>query len=34
MNTLAAYAAYLGELFWPARLAVLYPHPHGGLPPG
>jgi tetratricopeptide (TPR) repeat protein len=33
MNTLAAYTAYLGELFWPARLALLYPHPHDGLPP-
>jgi tetratricopeptide (TPR) repeat protein len=31
MNTAAAYAAYLGELFWPTKLAVLYPHPHGGL---
>jgi tetratricopeptide (TPR) repeat protein len=33
MNTAAAYAAYLGELVWPVRLAVLYPHPHGGLAP-
>ena len=31
MNTLVAYAAYLGELVWPAEVGVLYPHPHGGL---
>ncbi|HEY6839419.1 MAG TPA: tetratricopeptide repeat protein, partial [Geobacteraceae bacterium] len=25
MNAFAAYATYLGKLFWPAKLAVLYP---------
>ena len=24
---LVAYVAYLGDLFWPVGLAVLYPHP-------
>ena len=23
---------YLGQMFWPAGLAVFYPYPHGGLP--
>ncbi len=31
-NTVVAYAAYLGELVWPAKLALLYPHPHEALP--
>ena len=26
-NGLVAYAAYIGKMFWPARLAVLYPFP-------
>lgn len=26
-NALVAYARYLGKTFWPADLAVLYPHP-------
>lgn len=26
-NALVSYARYLGKLFWPADLAVLYPHP-------
>ncbi len=26
-NALTAYAAYLGKMLWPARLAVFYPHP-------
>jgi tetratricopeptide (TPR) repeat protein len=26
-NALLAYVAYLGKMFWPARLAVHYPHP-------
>ena len=26
-NALVAYLAYLGQFLWPARLAVLYPHP-------
>ncbi len=30
-NALLAYAQYLGKLFWPTRLAVLYPH--SGEPP-
>jgi Flp pilus assembly protein TadD len=28
-NVLIAYAAYLGEMMWPSKLAVLYPLPHG-----
>jgi len=28
-NAALAYVAYLGQLFWPARLAVLYPLPAG-----
>ena len=31
-NALVAYVAYLGQFFWPAGLAVLYPHPEAGLP--
>jgi len=27
-NALISYAAYIGDLFWPAGLAVLYPYPH------
>jgi tetratricopeptide (TPR) repeat protein len=26
-NALVSYVAYLGNLFWPTRLAVFYPHP-------
>ena len=26
-NALVAYVAYLGKMFWPMNLAVLYPHP-------
>src|SRR5258706_3903505 len=26
-NAFVSYARYLGKVFWPARLAVLYPHP-------
>ncbi len=26
-NALVAYSLYLGKLFWPANLAVFYPHP-------
>ena len=29
-NALVSYADYLREAFWPAGLAVLYPHPVGG----
>lgn len=28
-NTLVSYIRYLGKLFWPDSLAVLYPHPGG-----
>jgi protein O-mannosyl-transferase len=28
-NAASAYVAYLGKTFWPASLAVFYPHPHG-----
>jgi len=30
-NAALAYVAYLGQMFWPARLAVLYPLPAGGV---
>ena len=32
-NALISYCRYLGKLFWPADLAVFYPHP-GYWPPG
>jgi tetratricopeptide (TPR) repeat protein len=28
-NALVSYAVYLGQMIWPARLAVLYPYPEG-----
>ncbi len=31
-NALAAYIAYIGKIFYPADLAVLYPHPRDTLP--
>jgi tetratricopeptide (TPR) repeat protein len=31
-NALVSYAAYITKMFWPARLAVFYPHPRYGLP--
>jgi tetratricopeptide (TPR) repeat protein len=31
-NSLVAYVRYLGKMFWPRDLAVLYPHPHDALP--
>jgi len=31
-NALVAYVGYLGQMFWPARLAVLYPLPGHHLP--
>jgi tetratricopeptide (TPR) repeat protein len=31
-NAIVAYVRYLGKAFWPARLAVLYPHPGDSLP--
>ena len=32
-NALVAYATYLRQMVCPVDLAVLYPHPRGGLPP-
>jgi tetratricopeptide (TPR) repeat protein len=34
MNTAVSYFIYLEQLFWPANLAVHYPYPKHGLPPG
>jgi tetratricopeptide (TPR) repeat protein len=31
-NALLAYAAYLGKMLWPMRLAVYYPHPGAAVP--
>jgi Flp pilus assembly protein TadD len=31
-NALVSYAAYIIKMFWPACLAVFYPHPRNGLP--
>jgi protein O-mannosyl-transferase len=31
-NAMVAYVRYLGKMFWPAHLAVLYPHPGYTLP--
>ena len=31
-NALVSYIAYIGKFFYPMGLAVLYPHPGGGLP--
>ncbi len=31
-NAVVSYAAYLGQLFYPAGLAAFYPHPENGLP--
>jgi Flp pilus assembly protein TadD len=33
-NAVLAYVAYLGQTFWPLRLAVLYPHPGAAVPAG
>ena len=30
-NALISYVAYLGQMFWPSGLAVLYPFPAGGV---
>lgn len=30
-NALISYAVYLGQMIWPAHLAVLYPYPEGNL---
>jgi tetratricopeptide (TPR) repeat protein len=31
-NAIVAYVMYISKMFWPSRLAVLYPHPAGSLP--
>jgi tetratricopeptide (TPR) repeat protein len=31
-NALVSYVAYIGKMFWPAGLAVFYPHPLSSLP--
>ena len=31
-NALNAYPAYVAKAFWPSRLSVFYPHPHGAMP--
>lgn len=33
-NALVSYLGYIGKLFWPSDLAVLYPHPGRSLPLG
>jgi len=30
-NAIVSYVAYVGKMFWPARLAVFYPHPEHSL---
>jgi tetratricopeptide (TPR) repeat protein len=31
-NAVLSYATYIGKMFWPANLAVLYPHPGSSIP--
>ena len=31
-NALISYCAYIWQMFWPARLAIFYPHPQNTLP--
>jgi len=31
-NVFVSYVRYLGEMFWPSRLAPMYPHPGNSLP--
>ncbi len=31
LNAVVVYVAYLGKIFWPANLAIYYPHPHDAL---
>ena len=31
-NAAVSYVAYLGQMFWPVNLAVIYPHPESNLP--
>ena len=33
-NTAISYLTYIGKMFWPAHLAVLYPHPAGFISAG
>jgi Flp pilus assembly protein TadD len=33
LNAVVVYVSYLGKIFWPANLAIYYPHPHEGLSP-
>ncbi|MFN2542061.1 MAG: tetratricopeptide repeat protein [Chthoniobacterales bacterium] len=30
-NAIVSYVAYLGQMFWPVKLAVFYPHPNDSL---
>ncbi|MCX5632612.1 MAG: tetratricopeptide repeat protein [Phycisphaerae bacterium] len=30
-NALVSYIIYIEKLFWPAKLAIFYPHPEGGI---
>ena len=32
-NAVVSYILYIWQMFWPARLAVFYPHPENALPP-
>jgi tetratricopeptide (TPR) repeat protein len=34
LNALVSYVTYMGQMFWPANLAALYPHPRDSLPVG
>ncbi|HLM79726.1 MAG TPA: hypothetical protein VK302_03745 [Terriglobales bacterium] len=31
-NAIVSYVAYIGRMFWPAKLSVFYPHPQHSLP--
>jgi tetratricopeptide (TPR) repeat protein len=31
-NTVVTYVLYIGQMFWPAKLSVFYPHPENRLP--
>src|SRR5208282_4275488 len=31
-NAIVSYVAYIGKMFWPAKLAIFYPHPQHSLP--
>ncbi len=31
-NAIVSYVSYIGKLFWPAKLAIFYPHPEHSLP--